>query len=158
MEKKFNLLELSCLMDFDLIREKIREILKKKRWSISKAEKLSGIGSTVLRFFLLGKTQHPKLETLSLFSKAVGIELSELIEIPNKDLEEKLLLPWKGELFCELCVTLSNLMKNKQIVIPNFQALPILTDIYYAIAGEENTLTNKDLIKLFLKKHFKELE
>lgn len=160
MEKKFNLIILEkSLMQPDLLRKKIRKLLKEKKLSISKAERTAGIGSTVLRGFLMGKTQNPQIETLSMLSKILEIEVSELLEQPSEELEERYRLPWKGRVFSELCDILLSLTESKGVNIPNFEAFPILEKIYYTICNdEENRKPNKEFIEMFLKQHFKELQ
>ena len=53
-------------MNPDTLRKKIREKLNEKKISINEAEKISGIGVSALRHFLLGRTKSPTLETFLL--------------------------------------------------------------------------------------------
>jgi len=139
------------LMNPDLLRNKIKQILKEKNLSVRKAEQLSGISPTVLSFFLSGRNQDLKIETVSLLAKALNVSLSELLEISLQDLESSQLLPWNGEVLSELCDILKNLLVDKKIQLNNLQIFPVLIEVYYTCTKEEKAI-DKNLVRLLFKK------
>jgi transcriptional regulator with XRE-family HTH domain len=145
-------LDFNFLMNPDLVREKIKQLLKEKRLSIAKAEKMSGIGPTVLRCFLNGQTKNPKIETLSSFAKTMGIELSKLIETTDQELETNQKLPWKGRILAELSNILEDLLEDRKVQLENSQILPILLEVYYTYCNKQQKDMDRDLIKLFFKR------
>lgn len=157
MEKQGSMSEIGLytvfylLMNPDLLRNKIKQILKEKNLSVRKAEQLSGISPTVLSFFLSGRNQDLKIETVSLLAKAIDISLSELLEISMQDLESSQLLPWNGEVLSELCDILKNLLVDKKVQLNNLQIFPILIEVYYTCTKEEKAI-DKNLVRLLFKK------
>ena len=157
MEKQGSMSEIGLytvfylLMNPDLLRNKIKQILKEKNLSVRKAEQLSGISPTVLSFFLSGRNQDLKIETVSLLAKALNVSLSELLEISLQDLESSQLLPWNGEVLSELCDILKNLLVDKKIQLNNLQIFPVLIEVYYTCTKEEKAI-DKNLVRLLFKK------
>lgn len=68
---------------FDLLRKKIKNELESKNISVSKAEKISGIGSGTLRNFLLGKTNSLSIPTLFAILKTLDCSIDQLLSAHN---------------------------------------------------------------------------
>lgn len=135
-------------MKADYLREKILKILNEKGISISKVEKLSCIGKSSLRHFIIGKTKQPSIETLHALSRTLQIDISELISdepskahsIPSEFYDAI----WSDKVFIKIAETLSKSLKKQKISIKNSEAMTILQDVYcYCMSkGGENIEEN----------------
>lgn len=143
-------------MNLDLLKIKIREKLKEKKISINEAEKISGIGVSALRHFLLGRTKSPTLETFFSVTKALDIDVVELIDIQNIELNQSVgKSAWKGHLFDKLVEGLRDFTKEKNLQISSEEAIRALIEIYCYCHKKDLEKVDKDFIELFLETFLK---
>ncbi len=141
-------------MNLDLLRKKIREKLKEKKISINEAEKISGIGVSALRHFLLGRTRSPTLETFFALVQALDIDVVELIDIQSIELNQPVGKSiWKGELFGKLVEGLRDFSKEKNTQLSSEEAIRVLIEIYSYCHKKNLEKVDKNFIELFLEKH-----
>ena len=143
-------------MNPDTLRKKIREKLNEKKISINEAEKISGIGVSALRHFLLGRTKSPTLETFFAIVKALDIDIVELIDIQNIQINQSVGKSiWKGDLFDKLVEGLRGFTKEKNIEISGEEAIRALIEIYCYCHKKNLKKVDQDFVELFLENYLK---
>lgn len=140
----------------DLIKKKIEE----KGISISKVEKMAGLGPTSLRNFLIGKTNNPKFETLVAVANTLKMDLLKLDEsLIDEVSAQTYQIAWDKKLFIEIADTLSNFIVSQKIKMPSIEAIAIIQEFYYYCLSEEIKNPKESfsnwILKKLLKKNYK---
>lgn len=140
MKKRIKLNEICFFMDYGLTREKLRNKMEEKSWSISQVERKVGLGPTTFRNFITGKTKNPKVETVIAFAKALDITTSELMEsqggFQKKDKKQLwgdslLDLKWDVNVFIKSVQKFNEIVLDKKTSVTNRGALEAIKHIYY---------------------------
>lgn len=144
----------------EFLREIIKKKLEEKGLSVSKVEKMAGLGPTSLRNFLIGKTNNPKFETLIAVTNTLKLDLlkldGNLIDEVSAQTHQ---ITWDKKLFIEIADTLSNFIISQKIKMPSIEAITIIQEFYYhclseGIKNPKESFSNWILKKL-LKKNYK---
>lgn len=144
----------------EFLREIIKRKLEEKSLSISKVEKMAGLGPTSLRNFLVGKTNNPKFETLVAVAKALKMDLLKLDESSIDEISTQTYqITWDKKLFIEIADTLSNFIISQKIKMPSIEAITIIQEFYYYCLSEQIKNPKESfsnwILKKLLKKNYK---
>ncbi len=126
---------LSLRTNPDLLRTQIQKKLREKQVTITKAERLSGLGCGSLRNFIAGHTKNPTLETLNALAKALGMTLDQLLEGTEETKAEDVSKKdnaWNPNLFLKAVGSLKRLLDQKPMTIASLEeAVSTIQEIYH---------------------------
>ena len=132
-------------MDPTVLREKIKSKLKEQRITVAEAERMSGIGPSSLRNFLLGRIKSPTLETLTALSKTLKWELSDLLEVK----ENSVGLPyptaaWDPDVFLNTTKYVKDVINSGKVTLKNEDAIEAIKEIYYFSCTKKGKKVDKE--------------
>lgn len=144
----------------EFLREIIKKKLEEKGLSVSKVEKMAGLGPTSLRNFLIGKTNNPKFETLIAVTNTLKLDLLKLDKSSVDEVSTQTYqIAWDKKLFIEIADTLSNFIISQKIKMPSIEAITIIQEFYYHCLSEEIKNPKESfsnwILKKLLKKNYK---
>jgi hypothetical protein len=122
-------------MPDDLLREKIIEILKERKLSVSQTERLANIGNSVLRNFLAKKTKSLSNSSLSSLDKLLGTGFSNVFEAVDYGIS------WDYDLFLSSLNFVNDFVNKRKIKITLDQLLNIVREIFvYTQKNKKQTI------------------
>jgi len=144
----------------EFLRELIKKKLEEKGLSVSKVEKMAGLGPTSLRNFLIGKTNNPKFETLIAVTNTLKLDLLKLDKSSVDEVSTQThQITWDKKLFIEIADTLNNFIISQKIKMPSIEAITIIQEFYYHCLSEEIKNPKESfsnwILKKLLKKNYK---
>lgn len=145
----------------EFLREIIKKKLEERSLSVSKVEKMAGLGPTSLRNFLVGKTNNPKFETLVAVANTLKMDLFKLDDNLVDEFSAQIYqIAWDKKLFIEIADTLSNFIISQKIKMPSIEAITIIQEFYYHCLSEEIKNPKESfsnwILKKLLKKSYKD--
>lgn len=115
-----------------LLQTRLKHLMQEKSLRTSDLEKLAGLKISAVRNILLGKTQHPKAETLQAIAEVLGCTVAELLgkdSSPQEDLNSspKLECP---QLFLESVKAFLSHLEKEEANLTLDQAWLIIKETY----------------------------
>lgn len=155
MRELIEYLNFYYLMDIDVVRTKVKEILQDKNLTISQLERLAGIGPTSLRYFLTGRTKKPKLEVLIAVAKVLQIDVSELMG-DNFDISEisKHQSIWDENFLKEIIHYFGKLTREQEIKISSLEAFSLIQEFYFLKYNDRPADVKQSISTWLVKKAF----
>ena len=119
----------------DLLRAQIQKKLREKQITITKAERLSGLGCGSIRNFIAGHTKNPILETLNALAKTLEMTLDQLLGVTEETKAEDVSKKdnvWNPNLFLKAVETVKNLFGQQSMVVLNLEeAILRIQEMYH---------------------------
>jgi transcriptional regulator with XRE-family HTH domain len=132
-------------MDPTVLREKIKSKLKEQRITVAEAERMSGIGPSSLRNFLLGRIKSPTLETLTALSTTLKWELSELLEAKENSIAPPYpTAVWEPDVFLNTTKYVKNVVEGGKVTLKNEDAIEAIKEIYYFSCTKKGKKVDKE--------------
>ena len=131
----------------DLLRARIQKRLREKQLTITKAERLSGMGCGSLRNFIAGHTKNPTLETLNALAATLGLTLDQFLDFPQDTQTESARgRNWNPPAFLKALESVKVTLAEKPMTISNFEeAISVIKDLYNRDCSKESIGEHKKL-------------
>ena len=116
----------------DLLRSRIQTRLREKQLTITKAERLSGMGCGSLRNFIAGHTKNPTLETLNALAATLELTLDQFLDFPQEPKTEYVCgRIWSPSVFLKALESVKVTLAEKPMTISNFEeAISLIQGLY----------------------------
>lgn len=111
-------------MDFDILAQNIRFLLKKNKWSEDELVKRSGVGKSTIQLYKSKKSKNPTVDKLTKIANAFKVSSDDL---KNKNLSISMSISQKENIsqnvhkFPKMSISKSNLSSNKPLNTPNLK-------------------------------------
>ena len=114
-----------------VLQMRLKHLMQENNLRTSDLEKLAGLKMSAVRNILLGKTKHPKAETLQAIVDVLGCTIADLLgkETPKKPVDSSLRLE-NPQLFLEAANTLVSLLEKSENHLTLDQACLIIKETY----------------------------
>jgi transcriptional regulator with XRE-family HTH domain len=131
----------------DLLRIRIQKRLREKQLTITKAERLSGMGCGSLRNFIAGHTKNPTLETLNALATTLELTLDQFLDFSQETQTEPAYgRNWDPPAFLKALESVKVTLAEKPMTILNFEeAISMIQDLYDRDCGKEAIGEHKKL-------------
>lgn len=121
-------------MDFDILAQNIRFLLKKHKWSEDELVKRSGVGKSTIQLYKSKKSKNPTVDKLTKIANAFKVSSDDL---KNKNLSISMSISQKENIsqnvhkFPKMSISKSNLSSNKPLNTPNLKKSQDIINIPY---------------------------
>ncbi|EAI5648205.1 helix-turn-helix domain-containing protein [Campylobacter fetus] len=111
-------------MDFDILAQNIRFLLKKHKWSEDELVKRSGVGKSTIQLYKSKKSKNPTVDKLTKIANAFKVSSDDL---KNKNLSISMSISQKENIsqnvhkFPKMSISKSNLSSNEPLNTPNLK-------------------------------------
>jgi len=134
------------------IKERIETLLKDQFLTIKDLETKAGLKEKTLWYFLRGKTQVPKIDTLVAVSKALSCPLEELVF--GKKEEVLLNSAQAKDLFQSVFSTVISYIKNEAILASTDDVYKTVMELYAYCIEAGHSVVDEKFAGYLLKKNF----
>lgn len=121
---------------------RLKHLMQEKSLRTSDLEKLAGLKMSAVRNILLGKTKHPKAETLQAIADVLGCTIADLLgkEIPKEQTHSSPQIE-HPQLFLDAAKSLVFLLEKEECSLTLDQACLIVKETYaYSTQNESKTI------------------
>lgn len=136
---------------------RLKHLMQEKQLRTSDLERLAGLKTSGVRNILLGKTKHPKAETLQAIVEVLGCTIADLLgkEAPAQEnvyVSPKVDHP---QLFLDVAKSLVSLLEKEHADLTLDQACLIIKETYAYSTQNEPTTVDQQFVKwLFSKQKY----
>ena len=138
-------------MDNKALKERVITKLKEKNLSVYAVEKLAGVGTGALRYFLTGRTKNPDLETLNAIAQVLKCDLADLLGLVPKSPQNQNTtylihqnIKVNYELYIDTVQFVSNQLQSHKIILTSDLFFTVLKEIYYHSLKMEKSKLDKE--------------
>lgn len=132
---------------------RLKHLMQEKNLRTSDLEKLAGLKMSAVRNILLGKTRHPKAETLQAIAEVLGCTIADLLgkDLPKEEASTSPKLDYP-DLFLEATQSLLSLLEKEKCNLTLDQACMIIKETYaYSTQTEAKAIDHQFAKWLFSK-------